>query len=97
MFNNLIPNSYFFNSDEGEDEEDFESVLIQENKKLKILVASLLQEKEETESKLTSANQETQKLKEDNEDLKVKSLALASQKQMLQMKYKFNGKFYKLY
>lgn len=59
---------------------------------MKLLVTSLLQEKEEAENKLTQITQEKRKLKDDNEDLKVKSLALASQKQMLQLKYNFSGK-----
>jgi hypothetical protein len=71
-------------------------VLIQENKKLKLIVTTLLQEKNQAENKLTLANQDKRKLKDDNEDLKVKSLALASQKQMLQFKYKNSGKYLKI-
>ena len=44
-------------------------------------------EKEQAEATLTETNHKIRKLKDDNEDLKVKSLALASQKQILQMKY----------
>ncbi|CAI2368489.1 unnamed protein product [Moneuplotes crassus] len=67
--------------------ENFEQTLIQENKNLKTLVSELLQEKEEVETKLTKNAKTLRKFKDDNEDLRVNSLALASQKQILQMKY----------
>ena len=77
---------------EPEEEEDFEQVLIQENKKLKAMVSSLLQEKEHISKELVDSTKALRKAEDENEDLRVKSLALASQKQILQMKYRFSGK-----
>lgn len=78
---------------EPDEEEDFEDVLLQENKKLKVLVNSLLQEKESISSELEVKSKELRQSEDDKEDLKVKSLMLASQKQMLQMQYKYSGKY----
>ena len=71
----------------GSKHPDFEHEIIQENKKLKSLVSILMKEKDQITTELGESTKIVRKLEDKNEDLKVKSLALASQKQILQMKY----------
>ena len=88
--NRVVKSEFKFQrKDSDQSDEDYEEILINENQKLKELVKQLMHQKEADANKIKAKDKEYSKAKDDIEDLRLKVLELASQKQILHMKHNF--------
>ena len=74
-------------------DESYEEILLTENKKLKELIKGMLAEKDNQTEVAKNSQTQLRDAQDQVEDLKLRCLELASQKQILQMSQNFNGKF----
>ena len=81
---NRVVNTEFTSKQEDiEQDESLEEVLIEENKKLKSIIASLMEEKKQHEGEMEKKAQALRRSKDEIEDLKLKSMNLIISNQLL--------------